>query len=95
MFGRKKKCPHPTAGDFYHYHFGTEFNNGAMEFTFEPNFDLPVISFRGAGRLAGALKPLQPTPVYLSTLRVPVAGFGGIQAGQFVHQSLTDSPFGG
>ena len=90
MFGRKR-IKHPDAS-FYQYHYGEVFTNGAMEQAFESTFSNPVFSYRGAGRVAGALSPVQPAPLYMKQ-RAPVAGIP-TTAGHLALTPLTDNPLG-
>lgn len=90
MFGRKR-IKHPDVS-LYQYHYGEVFTNGAMEQAFEATFENPIVSFRGAGRVAGTFSALQPAPLYMLR-RAPVAGMG-TTAGQLLLHPLTDSPLG-
>ncbi len=81
---------HPTAHEFYQYHLGIRFDPGAMAEAFQPKHALPVISFRGRARVAGAFfRPLQPPQVWF-TRQIGIQGLGGIQAGQIISQPLID-----
>ena len=57
MFGKKKiRILHPLAQEFYSYHLGPRYDPGAQAETFNPHFQNPVYLFRGAGRVAGAMR---------------------------------------
>lgn len=79
------KAPH----QYYDYRLGYRFDPGAMAEVYEPPFNNPVFLFRGAGRLAGSLKPLQAPQVYVSR-NAGIGGIGGVQAGQIYSQPLID-----
>lgn len=90
MWGKKPTTIlHPVAHELYQYHLGIRFDPGAMAEAFVPMFQLPVLSFRGRARVAGAMQPLQPPQVWF-TPQVGISGLGGIQAGQIVGQPLLD-----
>jgi len=70
------------------YFAGPRFNGeGAAAFVYEEEFANPVYSFRGSARMAGCFYALQPPQVYW-TQRTPVAGIGGLVAGQIFSQPL-------
>lgn len=81
MFKRGEKINHPTAKELYHYHLGPRFDPGAQAEIFEPENTLPLLSFRGAARLAGALDVVQHPQVYFQAQTIG-AGLGGTIAGQ-------------
>lgn len=67
---------------------GPQFNGeGAAAFVYEEEFSNPAYSFRGNARLAGALRVHQPPQVYF-VKSVPIAGIGGLVAGQIFGQPL-------
>lgn len=84
---RAKRILHPVAHELYQYHLGIRFDPGAMAEAFEPLFGLPLVSFRGSGRVAGALRPLQPPQVWF-TQQQGIQGLGGLVAGQVILQPL-------
>ena len=43
----------------HHLASAAEINGGAMEFAFDSNMSLPLVSFRGAARLAGEFKAIR------------------------------------
>jgi hypothetical protein len=70
------------------YLAGPRFNGeGAAAFFYEAEFYNPAYSFRGSARLAGSLRVHQHPQIYW-TQRVPVAGIGGLVAGQIFGQPL-------
>ena len=85
LFG-KKRIAHPNA-PFYQYVPGELFNPGAQSLAFEMRFGLPLLVYRGAGRIAGALQVTQQ-PQMWANLAVPISGFGGLQTGTFGFQPL-------
>jgi hypothetical protein len=60
---------------------------GAAAFVYEQEFLNPAYSFRGSARVAGCLYVHQPPQIYW-TQRVPIAGIGGLVAGQIFGQPL-------
>ena len=72
-----------------HFVIGRRFDPGAPGEVFVSDLGLPLIIFRGAGRLAGSLSKLQPPQVWFPP-QAGVQGIGGIQAGQYVGQPLID-----
>lgn len=86
---------HPQAHELYQYHLGVRFDPGAQAEAFLPKFGLPVISFRGAGRVAGEMRVTQQPQVWFTPQR-GVNGLGGVQAGRVMFQPLLDpSQIGG
>lgn len=74
----------------YHFHQGDQFLPGAESAVFEPAFTLPVLWAFGASVMAGApFRPTQPPQVWQNH-SIPVAGLGGLFAGQFFSQGLVD-----
>ena len=70
------------------YLAGPQYNGeGAAAFIFEREFHDPTYSFRGRGRIAGSFQVHQPPQLYY-TQCVPVAGIGGLVAGQIFGQPL-------
>jgi len=84
LLGRKFKqptgAPNYAAGPRYD-------GEGSAAFVFEREFQDPIYSFRGNARLAGFLSVFQNPQVYYSQV-VPVAGIGGLVAGQVYGQPL-------
>ena len=81
---------HSLEGTSYQFAPGPQYNGeGAAAFVYEMFTTLPVYSFRGRARLAGTLSVLQPPQIYY-TLAVPVAGIGGLVAGQIFGQPLVN-----
>jgi hypothetical protein len=80
---------HPNATQLYNYADGIRFDPGSAAETFLPEFANPVFCYRGAGRLAGALRPLQPAQVRFLPL-AGLQGVGGVQAGFIISQPLLD-----
>ena len=73
-----------TAAGLYQYHTGSIFVPGADINVFEPSFGLPLFIYRGHGVQAGnSPNPIQGPQIYAYNPK-PVAGFGGIVAGQFM-----------
>lgn len=79
------------------YHEGDLFTPGAENFVYEPTHELPVHAIWGGGSGVnqGLLFPVNAWPVYQppqvwADLRIPTAGYGGLQAGAFVGQPLLD-----
>ncbi len=77
-----------TVPGFYRTHPGDVFLPGAGNAVFEPAFQLPPIQLIGAGIYAGML-PLWRGPQTVVPQAVPIAGIGGVQAGQYVSQPLS------
>lgn len=76
-------------GEVTEYRLGRRFDPGAPAEVFEQVFSLPVILFRGRGRVAGTLNKFQPPQVNVTPV-LGVQGLAGIQAGQYVGQPLID-----
>ena len=79
----------------YFYREGDSFTPGAQNYVFESALELPVVTRRGGSTNQGTDYPVTAWPV----LQVPqvfapfnntTAGYGGLQAGQFIQQPLTD-----
>lgn len=88
---RSKPLPrvsHPLAPAFA-YKVGDTFLPGAGNEAFETPFENPVLLFRGAGRVAGALSVFQPPQVWFNP-QVGLNGLGGLQAGTIILQPLLD-----
>lgn len=82
---------HPGAPNLYSYHQGLVLTNGTRQLVFDQETTLPSISFRGSGRTAKyQLNSEQPAQVR-ANLAVPIAGIGGLMAGQIQQQPLIDS----
>lgn len=79
----------PTKGDIYHYHQGDLFTPGAMNYVFDPPFDLPLQTIWGQGflRQPNTFNPLQPPP-FVQGPNIVVNGIGGLVAGQMAFQPL-------
>jgi hypothetical protein len=87
---KAKKVPESLRGtEVYDYRLGRRFDPGAPGEVFSPVFNNPVVLFRGRARLAGTLSKFQPPQVNVLA-SIGVIGLGGIQAGQYVGQSLID-----
>jgi hypothetical protein len=83
----KPRVKHPTAPNLYSYQHHTQPTSGAAEFSFQQEFSLPAIVFRGAGRVAGALSVFQGR-VMQSNLAIPQSGIP-TAAGQIIFQGLS------
>lgn len=75
----------------YNYHEGDLFTPGAMNFVFEPNFELPLVTVWGRGfiRNPNTFKVSQPPQVWAHP-HVVTNGIGGLQAGEIELQPLTE-----
>lgn len=90
IFKQPKLKQSGRGSTLYEYRLGRRFDPGASGDTFLPVLNNPVVIVtRGSGRLAGALRPLQPAQVWFGP-QVGRQGLGGIQAGQIVGQRLID-----
>lgn len=76
-------------GEVTAYRLGRRFDPGAPAEAFEQVFNLPIVLFRGAARVAGTLNKFQPPSVNITPV-IGVQGLAGIQAGQYVGQPLID-----
>ncbi len=85
----QKRIKHPLAHQFYNYILGRRFSPGAQAESFEPRYQNPIFSFRGAGRLAGSLMATEHPQVYVARPAVPIAGIP-TTAGQYILQPLLD-----
>lgn len=85
----QKRIQHPLNKELYQYRLGKRFDPGAMAEAFDPLFTLPMILFRGAGRLAGALNVFSHPQVWFNQQQ-GIQGVGGLQAGFLVSQPLID-----
>jgi hypothetical protein len=84
------KHPLPGGGGTPAYAPGPQYNGeGAAAFIFERWATDPNYLFRGAGRVAGELRVYQ-YPQIEYQLVVPVAGIGGLVAGQIFGQPLVN-----
>lgn len=91
MFGKKPiVIQHPRAYELYEYHLGDRFDAGVPAECFRPKFALPVVSFRGAGRVAGFLRAFQAPQVWYRQ-QVGVNGVGGVQTGGIGFTPLLES----
>jgi len=87
----RKKIKHPTAPKLYQFRQGIQvMADSALLSGFEQPTYNPIYLVRGAGKIAGSLMVLQP-PVSFAPLAVPIASFGGTQAGIFQLQPLVDT----
>lgn len=77
---------HPLGFQYYNYVLGRRFDPGAEAEAFQQLFALPIISFRGAARLAGTLDKIQP-PQVMVPLAIRTSGIPTI-AGQFILQGI-------
>ncbi len=80
---------HPANHQLYNYHLGPRFDPGAQAEVFNPLFQLPLVSFRGRGRVAGEFRVEQRPQVWFKQQN-GVVGVGGFQAGQVILQPLID-----
>lgn len=87
---RQIRILHPVAHQLYNYVLGQRFDPGAMAEIFEMKFSLPLINFRGASRVAGALMVTQH-PQLTVMQALAVAGIP-TTAGQYILQPLDVSP---
>lgn len=74
----------------YSYHEGDLFTPGAMNYVFEPNTELPLMTIWGFGLLypSGNFDPRQPAPP-VSQNTIVNNGVGGLVAGTMVLQPLS------
>lgn len=84
-----KRILQPFNDNLYSYHMGIRFDPGAAAEAFNPRFELPIISFRGRARVAGALRIHQQPQLWFAQQR-GVNGLGGLSAGQIISQPLLD-----
>jgi hypothetical protein len=82
----RQRSGHPDTG-LYQYALYVAPTAGAQEEVFEPTFNLPLYSFRGIGRLAGAYMVTEHPQVLVSQA-IPIAGIGGPSAGQIFNQPV-------
>lgn len=73
----------------YQYRLGVRLDPGAAAEVLEPSLTLPVILFRGNGRVAGSLAVTQPPQVFFNG-QIGLQGLGGVAAGQMFSQALID-----
>lgn len=87
------KQKHPTAPYLYQYRQGVVPQaDSVLSLAFDwQNWHLPVLLFRGAGRVAGALAVVAQAPQPWAPLAVPTSSFGGSQAGIFEFAPLLDT----
>lgn len=89
--GSKGLVPHPTT-NLVQYSPGIKVQDDSiLSWAFDMPTTLPVILFRGAGRVAGALAVVAQSPQPWAPLAIPVNSFGGSQAGKFAFAPLTDT----
>jgi hypothetical protein len=86
-FWRAPRAPKST--ELVDYRIGRRFDPGAPAEVFEQVFTNPIVLFRGRGRVAGSLYPLQPAQVWFGP-QLGVQSLGGVQTGQYVGQPLID-----
>ena len=106
LFGAGGPLIDPTygvgaAGNLYAYHEGDIFTPGAMNWVFEPQFELPLYTIWGKAfcRVPNVFNPIQPQQAYMQPHAL-VNGMGGLQAGYMEFQPLlsqddTQLPFSG
>ncbi len=82
------RITHPLA-PFVTYKVGDVFLPGSGNEVYESLTELPLILFRGRGRVAGTLSVFQPAQIWFSP-QVGLNGLGGLQAGQLISQPLLD-----
>lgn len=83
---QRPRLAHPDYSP-YEYHLYTPPGAGAQEAVFEARFGLPLYSFRGIARLAGAPMVTQHPQLWQNKAVTPV-GIGGPAAGQLVTQPV-------
>lgn len=88
----KRFFGHPSAPEIYSYHPARVFTNGAQQVTFDFDKALPLYSPIGPATATGFLRSLQPPQTYHHKA-VPIAGLGGLQAGQLASQPLVNADF--
>lgn len=73
----------------YHFHEGDLFTPGTGNWAMDPSHQTPLFTQWGRAFLSGinVFCPVQPPQVY-SHIAIPVAGIGGLVAGQIVSQPL-------
>lgn len=73
----------------YHYHEGDLFTPGAMNYVFEPAFELPLVTIWGNAfmRTPNTFSVRQPPPP-VAYPNVVTNGLGGVVAGQMILQGL-------
>jgi hypothetical protein len=86
---KQSNIQHPAATELYNYADGVRFDPGSAAEAFLPEFANPIYLYRGAGRVAGSLSPLQPAQVRFLPL-AGLQGVGGVQAGSIISQPLLD-----
>jgi hypothetical protein len=90
--GSKGLVPHTTAPQIVHYQPGIKvMDDSVLSWGFDMPTTLPVIVFRGAGRVAGMLGVLANAPQNWSPLAIPTNSYGGSQAGKFILSPLVDT----
>ena len=78
---------------FYTQVVGQAFNAGGMEYGLVKQYQAdPLFYDTGTGYRFDVLGVFQPPQVY-APLRAPLAGLGGIQAGQVILQPLTNPDY--
>lgn len=85
------------SGGLPSYRRGPQYDmSGAANFVFEQESTLPAFALKGPSGLSvkamevlHAFRPLQQPQVYISKT-APVAGLGGLQAGQLISQPLQE-----
>lgn len=88
MFGGLLRKRYPN-GPVYNFHQGQILTPGTQNLVFEPGFELPVFPVaKGVANLQ-QLGPLQPPQIYQSQA-IPIAGVGGLIAGQIALQQLLE-----
>ncbi len=89
--GSKGLVPHPST-PLVQYQPGIKVQaDSILSWAFDMPTTLPVILFRGAGRVAGALAVVAQSPQPWAPLAIPVNSWGGSQAGTFIFNPLVDN----
>jgi hypothetical protein len=69
----------------------TEYANpGAMNYAFVPNMTLPALGLVGSGSMCLSSLNVLETAQMVSQITVPLNGYGGLVAGQFIGQPLSE-----
>lgn len=80
--GKAGQVPHTSAPDLYHYQPGIKImSDNVLTWAFDSPQTLPLLVFRGAGRVAGMLGVLANAPQVVAPLAIPTNSFGGLQTG--------------
>lgn len=88
MFWRLR--PRIKSAAVYNHHQGQVLSPGTQNFVFEPGFELPTFPIASGVANLQQLRPLSPPQIYQAR-SIPVAGIGGLTAGQMALQGLEES----